>query len=414
MTTQQLARKARKAAEICLSIENERRKLALQAIADALIHNTSKILAANAKDLKAAQKEGFPAAMVNRLEITKSGVNTMAMAVRAIDGQKDVVGEIVDRYERPNGLRVRRERVPLGVIAMIFESRPNVVIDCSALAIKSGNAILLKGGKEAAHSNKILGEIVRTAIAPYLPKDTVIVLDSTSRKSVQELLKLPQYIDLVIPRGGEGLVKYVVANAQMPVVAHYKGICHVYIHDDADLAQALKIALNAKVQRPGVCNAMETLLVNKHIAKSFFESLIPAYISNGVEVRGCPRTRKLGGKTVRAATSKDWDTEYLDKIISVKVVDSVDDAISHIQKHGTHHTEAICATDPDAIRKFVSGIDASCIMVNASTRFNDGGELGLGAEMGISTSKVHAYGPMGARELTTTRFVVEGKGQVRG
>lgn len=414
MTTQQLARKARKAAEICLSIENERRKLALQAIADALIHNTPKILAANAKDLKAAQKAGFSAAMVNRLEITQSGINTMAMAVRAIDGQTDVVGEIVDRYERPNGLRVRRERVPLGVIAMIFESRPNVVIDCSALAIKSGNAILLKGGKEAAHSNKILGKIVRTAIAPYLPKDAVIVLDSTSRKSVQELLKLPQYIDLVIPRGGEGLVKYVVANAQMPVVAHYKGICHVYIHDDADLAQALNIALNAKVQRPGVCNAMETLLVNKHVAKSFLESLIPAYVGNGVEVRGCPRTRKLGGKVVRAATLKDWDTEYLDKIISIKVVDSVDDAIAHIQKHGTHHTEAICATDPDAIRKFVSGIDASCIMVNASTRFNDGGELGLGAEMGISTSKVHAYGPMGARELTTTRFVVEGKGQVRG
>lgn len=414
MSTKQLAQKARKAAEICLSVENERRKLALQAIADALIHNMPKILAANAKDLKAAKKAGFSAAMVNRLELTQSGVSTMAMAVRAIDSQKDVVGEIVDHYERPNGLLVRRERVPLGVIAMIFESRPNVVIDCSALAIKSGNAILLKGGKEAAHSNKVLGDIVRAAIAPYLPKDTVIVLDSASRKSVQDLLKLPQYIDLVIPRGGEGLVKYVVANAQMPVVAHYKGVCHIYVHEDTDLAQALNIALNAKIQRPGVCNAMETLLVNKHIAKPFLDALIPAYTSNGVEIRGCPRTRKIGGKAVRAATAKDWDTEYLDKIISVKVVDSVEDAIAHIQKHGTHHTEAICATDPDTIRQFVSNIDASCLMVNASTRFNDGGELGLGAEMGISTSKVHAYGPMGARELTTTRFVVEGKGQVRG
>lgn len=414
MSTLQLAQKSRKAAATCLSIENERRNLALQAIAEALTHNMPKILTANAKDVKAAQKAGLSAAMVNRLEIGEKGVHAMAQAVRAIADQPDVVGEVVESYERPNGLRVRRERVPLGVIAMIFESRPNVVIDCSALAIKSGNAILLKGGKEAAHSNKVLGYVVRASIKAYLPQDTVIVLDSTSRKSVQELLKLPQYIDLVIPRGGEGLVKYVVANAQMPVVAHYKGVCHVYVHDDADLHQAMKICVNAKVQRPGVCNAMETLLVNKQIAAPFLKMLIPEYTKSGVEIRGCPRTRKIGGKTVRAATLKDWDTEYLDKIISVKVVDSVDDAVTHIQRHGSHHTEAICAKDAESIRQFASAIDASCVMINASTRFNDGGELGLGAEMGISTSKVHAYGPMGARELTTTRFVVEGAGQVRG
>jgi glutamate-5-semialdehyde dehydrogenase len=413
MSTTPLAQKARKAAALCLSVENERRNMALQAIADALIQNMPRVIAANGKDVRAAQKAGLSAAMVNRLEMGEAGVMAMAQAVRAIADQPDVVGDVVETYDRPNGLRVRRERVPLGVIAMIFESRPNVVIDCSALAIKSGNAILLKGGKEAAYSNKILGEIVRAAIKPYLPQDTVIVLDSTSRKSVQELLKLPQYIDLVIPRGGEGLVKYVVSNAQMPVVAHYKGICHVYVHDDADLHQALDIAVNAKIQRPGVCNAMETLLLNKHIAEPFLRLLIPTYVANGVEIRGCLRTRKIGGKNVRAASSKDWDTEYLDKIISVKIVGSVDDAIAHIQKHGTHHTEAICAKDADAIRKFVSNIDASCLMVNASTRFNDGGELGLGAEMGISTSKVHAYGPMGARELTTTRFVVEGAGQIR-
>lgn len=414
MSTKILAQKARKAAAACLSIENERRNLALQAIADALTQNMSKILAANAKDVKAAQKAGLSAAMVNRLEIGEAGVTAMAQAVRAIADQPDVVGEVVESYERPNGLRVRRERVPLGVIAMIFESRPNVVIDCSALAIKSGNAILLKGGKEAAHSNKILGEIVRAAIKPYLPQDAVVVLDSTSRKSVQELLKLPQYIDLVIPRGGEGLVKYVVSNAQMPVVAHYKGVCHVYVHEDADLHQAMNICINAKVQRPGVCNAMETLLVNTQISEPFLKMLIPEYTKSGVEIRGCPRTCKIGGKTVRAASLKDWDTEYLDKIISVKVVDSVKDAVAHIQKHGSHHTEAICAKDAETIRQFVSAIDASCLMVNASTRFNDGGELGLGAEMGISTSKVHAYGPMGARELTTTHFVVEGSGQVRG
>lgn len=414
MTTLQLAQKSRKAAQACLTLKNDVRNRALLAIADALIQQTPKIMAANAKDLKTAKKSGLSAALLNRLKIDEAGVASMASAVRAIAEQPDVVGQIVETSTRPNGLRVRRERIPLGVIAMIFESRPNVVIDCSALAIKSGNAILLKGGKEAAHSNKVLGDIVRTAIATVLPKDCVIVLDSTSRKSVQELLKLPHYIDLVIPRGGEGLVKYVVAHARMPVVAHYKGICHVYVHDDADLSRALQICLNAKVQRPGVCNAMETLLVNARVAEAFLAMLLPSFIAAGVQLRGCPRTRKIGGKGVRAASAKDWDTEYLDKIISIKVVGTEDEAITHIQQHGTHHTEAICATDSAAIQKFISAIDASCIVVNASTRFNDGGELGLGAEMGISTSKVHAYGPMGARELTTTRFVVEGQGQVRG
>lgn len=413
MSTIQLARKARSAAQVCLTHSNDDRNRALRAIADALILNSARVFAANAKDVKAAVKAGLSAAMINRLEIGKTGVAAMASAVRAIADQPDVVGEVVESGERPNGLRVRRERVPLGVIAMIFESRPNVVIDCSALAIKSGNAILLKGGKESAHSNKILGEIVRAAIAPYLPKEAVIVLDSTSRKSVQELLKLPQYIDLVIPRGGEGLVKYVVANARMPVVAHYKGICHVYVHDDADLDQALRICMNAKVQRPGVCNAMETLLVSSRVADAFLAKLVPAFVEAGVQLRGCPRTRKIGGNGVKVASAKDWDTEYLDKIISIRVVDSEDEAIAHIQRHGTHHTEAICARDGAAIQKFIAAVDASCVVANASTRFNDGGELGLGAEMGISTSKVHAYGPMGARELTTTRFVVEGQGQIR-
>lgn len=414
MSTIQLAKKAQAAAQISLTRSNDDRNKALRAIADALIQDADKILKANAKDIKSAQKSGLSAAMINRLEISMAGVVSMAKAVRAIAIQPDVVGEVVEIGRRPNGLRVRRERVPLGVIAMIFESRPNVVIDCSALAVKSGNAILLKGGKEAAHSNKVLGEIVRNSISSYLPKDCVIVLDSTSRKSVQELLKLPQYVDLVIPRGGEGLVKYVVENARMPVVSHYKGICHVYVHADADVNQSIQICVNAKVQRPGVCNAMETLLVNATVAENFLAKLIPIYLENDVQIRGCVRTRKIGGKTVRAASSKDWDTEYLDKIISIKIVDTEDDAIAHIQKHGTHHTEAICAKDSAAIQTFVTAIDASCIVVNASTRFNDGGELGLGAEMGISTSKVHAYGPMGASELTTTRFVVEGQGQVRG
>jgi glutamate-5-semialdehyde dehydrogenase len=409
----QLAQRAKKASLIAMSCGNEDRRRALLAIAEHLLKSSGKIVAANQRDLRDARKAGLGAAMINRLELTEKGITAMAQAVRDIADQPDVVGEIVEDYQRPNGLQVRRERLPIGVIAMIFESRPNVVIDCSALAIKSGNAILLKGGKEARHSNQILGDMVRSSIASVLPKDSVIVLDSSSRKAVQELLTLPQYVDLVIPRGGEGLVRYVVENARMPVVAHYKGLCHVYVHDDADLAQATAICINAKVQRPGVCNAAETLLIHQKVAQPLLSRLIPMLMENGVEVRGCPQTRKIGGRFVKAATAKDWDTEYLDAIISIKVVKSVDEAIIHIQRHGTHHTEAICARDANAIRQFVSKIDASCVMVNASTRFNDGGELGLGAEMGISTSKVHAYGPMGARELTTTRFVVEGAGQVR-
>lgn len=414
MTTLTLARRARRAAELGLTRSSSDRRRALLAMAAALITNSRKILAANAKDLHAARRDGLSPAMINRLELTKKSVQDMARAVRAIAGQPDVVGEVVESYARPNGLRVRRVRVPIGVIAMIFESRPNVVVDCAALAIKSGNAILLKGGSEARHSNTVLGDIVRSGIASDLPKDTVTVLPSESRKSVQELLRLPELVDLVIPRGGEGLVRYVVANARMPVMAHYKGVCHVYIHEDANPAEALRICLNAKVQRPGVCNAVETVLVHRKTASAFLKKLVPAYLAAGVEIRGCPRTRKIGGNAIRTATPRDWDTEYLDEIISIRVVDSLKSAIAHIQRHGTRHTEAICARDTAAIQKFISGIDASCIMVNASTRFNDGGELGLGAEMGISTSKIHAYGPMGARELTTTRFVVKGKGQVRG
>lgn len=414
MKTILLAQRAKKAAQTCMGIDNPVRDHALHAIAEALTLNADRILAANAKDVKAARKSGLPSAMIHRLLLDKPAIAAMAKAVRAIARQPDVVGEVVEAYSRPNGLRIRRERIPLGVIAMIFESRPNVVVDCSALAIKSGNAILLKGGKEAAHSNKILGDIVRRAIAKYIPGESVTVLDSSERKAVGELLNLPQYIDLVIPRGGEGLVTYVVRNARMPVIAHYKGVCHGYVHGDADLNQALKICVNAKAQRPGVCNAMETLLVNDRIADVFLKDLIPVYTGLGIEVRGCPRTRRIAGRSVRPATAKDWDAEYLDKIISIKVVKSLDDAIAHIQRHGSHHTEAICARNDKAIRKFLSAVDASCLMVNTSTRFNDGFELGLGAEMGISTSKFHAYGPMGARELTTTRFVVEGQGQVRG
>lgn len=404
---------ARAASDKLRSSTAKARKQALAALALALVKQQKPILQANARDIAWAKEQGLTAAMINRLTLTDKSIAALAKSVREIARQPEVVGEIIETTRRPNGLLIQRERIPLGVIAMIFESRPNVVIDCAALAIKSGNAIVLKGGKEARHSNAILGDVVRRSIKPYLPMDSVIVLDSTSRDAVGELLHLPQYIDVVIPRGGEGLVRYVTENARMPVIAHYKGLCHVYVHSDAKLADAVKIAVNAKAQRPGVCNAAETLLVHEKVAKTFLSKLIPEFDALQVEVRGCSKTKKLFPK-VKAATAEDWDTEYLDRIISIKVVNGLDEAIAHIQRHGSHHTEAICAQTKTAIQRFFNEVDASCVVANASTRFNDGGELGLGAELGISTSKLHAYGPMGAREMTATRFVVHGKGQIRG
>ena len=403
---------AKEAAKKLRSISAENRNKALRQIAEALKNNKIDILRANSDDLKAAQKVNLSQVLLERMALDEKKIEAMAMAVESIAQQVEVLGEVVSSHVRSDGLKISKQRIPLGVIGMIFESRPNVVVDCSALAIKSGNAIILKGGKEAYYSNKILGETIKEAIKDYLPQDCIHVLSSDDRESVKKMLGMNGVIDLIIPRGGESLVDFVTKNSTIPVIAHYKGLCHVYIDQQTDLEQAMNVCLNAKVQRPGVCNAAETFLIHEGHSENFTPKLLTALLEKKVEIRGCPKTQKLN-PNIKAASPLDWDTEYLDKKVSFKIVNSLEEAIDHINCHGSHHTEAILSSDQASIDKFTRAIDASCICINASTRFNDGGELGLGAEMGISTSKFHAYGPMGSAELTTTRFVVLGNGHIR-
>lgn len=408
MSVIEIAKLAKKATISLQSLPEEQRLMALESIAVALTHHQDEILIENKKDLAEAHKNQLPEAIIDRLTLTESGIQSLAEMCRDVADQEQVVGTIVEEYTRPNGLLIQKQRIPLGVIGMIFESRPNVVVDGAALAIKSGNAIILKGGKEAHHSNRKLFEIIHTAIDRILPAGAVSLIET--REDVAELLKLHQYIDLMVPRGGSALIEHVRKNATMPVVAHDKGLCHLYVHEDAETSKVIPIILNAKTQRPGVCNALESLLLNENYPQN--KEIISALVEAGVEVRGCDKTIDLNPK-VLMATHIDYDTEYLAKIISVRIVNSLDEAITHIQAHSSHHTEAILAQDSVVIENFLNSLDASALVVNASTRFNDGGELGLGAELGISTSKLHAYGPMGAKEMTTTRFLVKGNGQTR-
>ena len=391
-------------------ISEEFRCKALQKVSEKLIADKEKIIEENQKDLDKGKAEGYQEAFIDRLTLNEARIKSMAEAVLSIAESPRVLGEIVSEFKRDDGLVIQRERIPIGVIAMIFESRPNVVIDCGALAFKSGNAIILKGGKEANHSNRILTNLFQEAIKDYVNPDIIQLIDS--RDDLQEILTLKESIDVVIPRGGESLIQYVYENSKIPVIAHFKGLCHIYVHKDADLEKAIDICMNAKTQRPGVCNAMETLLVHEDIAEEFLPKVLKKLDSEGVEIRGCSLTKNLFSKAINANLG-DFYTEYLDKILSVKVLPTLEKAISHIEEHGTHHTEAILAKDPKVIDTFKKRVDASCIVVNASTRFNDGGELGLGAELGIATTKLHSYGPMGAREITTTRFVVKGEGHIR-
>jgi glutamate-5-semialdehyde dehydrogenase len=316
-------------------------------------------------------------------------------------------------WRRPNGLQVGRMRIPLGVIGMIYEARPNVTADAAALCLKSGNAVILRGGSEAHHSNQAIGAVLREACAETrVPPDAVQVVQNKDHALVHELLQLEQYIDLIIPRGGEDLIRAVVAESKIPVIKHYKGVCHVYVDSDAALEMAERICYNAKVQRPSVCNAMETLLVHEAIAPKFLPAMIAKFREAGVEIRGCDKTRALV-PGIKAAIEEDWSTEYLDLILAIRVVKDMDEAVSHIELYGSEHTETIVTNHYQKSREFVDRVNSSAVMVNASTRFNDGGELGLGAEIGISTSKIHAFGPMGLEELTTTKFIVFGDGQVR-
>ncbi len=381
----------------------------------AIEDNVDEILAANAEDVKAAPGLGLNQAAIDRLTLDRKGIEKLRGTMFEVEQLPDPLGEVIRGERRPNGLEVRQIRVPLGVVFMMYESRPNVTVDAAALCIKSGNAVILRGGKEAIRTNLALH---RAITAPEvmdrcgLDADDVQLVETTDRTAVGHLLRMPDRIDLAIPRGGESLIRRVAEEARMPVLKHYHGICHVYVDAAADPVMAVAITVNSKVQRPGVCNAAETLLVHRDIAARFLPMVASALRSCGVELRGDSASRAIFGDMV-PATEEDWTREYLDLILAVRVVDSLDDAIDHIAHYGSGHTDAIVTNDLAASRRFVSEVDSAAVIVNASTRFNDGGELGLGTEIGISTDKVHARGPCGLRELTSTKWVVEGEGQVR-
>ncbi len=375
--------------------------------------SSKRILEENEKDLQAALKKGLSPAMIDRLTLNEKRIQEMAKGLREIVALPDPVGQVVKGWTRPNGLKVEKVRIPLGVIGIIYESRPNVTVDAAGLCLKSGNVVILRGGSEAIHSNLVLGKILREVLAEQkVPTDLIQVVPITDREALKVLLEQDPYIDLIIPRGGEGLMKVLRELSKIPVLKHDKGVCHIFVDYNADLDQAEKIILNSKVQRPGVCNALEKLLVDAKVAHAFLPRMIMELKKQGVEVRGDERTRAIVSD-VKAATKEDWDREYLDLILAVKVVDGIDAAIQHIDQHGSLHTEAILTNDEIHAERFLREVSASAVMVNASTRFNDGGQLGLGAEIGISTTKLHAFGPMGLEELTTQKYVIRGEGQVR-
>jgi glutamate-5-semialdehyde dehydrogenase len=408
-----MADRAKIASRVLAIAQGSAKNAWLRRSSQAIRARSSEILEANARDVEAGPGFGLNAAAIDRLTLNPKRLESIASSLEEVAALPDPVGESITSSRRPNGLEVSQIRVPLGVILMIFESRPNVTVDAASLCVKSGNAAILRGGKEAIHSNLALHRVLADQLGPSgLPIDSVQLVATTDRAAVGYLLGMPDRIDLAIPRGGESLIHRVVAEARMPVLKHYTGNCHVYVDADADLAMALKIIVNAKTQRPGVCNAAETLLVHRDAAPSFLPMAADALQGRGVELRGDVATLAIVPQ-IRAAEAADWDTEYLDLILAVGVVDSIDDAIAHITRHGSGHTEAIVTRSLAAARKFVSEVDASAVIVNASTRFNDGGQLGLGAEIGISTDKYHARGPCGLRELTSTKWVVFGDGQVR-
>ncbi len=386
---------------------------ALVAVADALVAHAGRVLEANRADVQEARARGTRDAVVDRLALDEARVAAVADAVREIAALPDPVGETISDETRPNGLRVRRVRAPLGVIAMIYESRPNVTVEASALALKAGNAIVLRGGSEAHRSNVALADIVRGAIAGAgLPEDAVQVLPFTDRDAVRALVSQSELVDLAIPRGGEALIRFVTDNARVPVVQHYKGVCHLFVDAGADLAQATSIVHNAKLSRPAVCNALECLLVDASDAPRLLPPLLTALAEGGCELRGCERTRELF-PAAKAAVEEDFGQEFGDPILAVRVVDGLDGALAHVERYGSGHTEAILTPDPDHAARWRREVDAACVVVNASTRFHDGGQLGLGAEIGIATSRLHWRGPMGLESLTTMKWIVDGDGQVR-
>ena len=409
----ELGRKAKEAARRLAQVSSEEKDRALLRMAELLEAKKEFLLGENEKDLESARRAELSPALLDRIALNPGRIAAMSRGVKEVTTLPDPVREVVKMWRRPNGLQVGKMRIPLGVIAIIYEARPNVTADAAVLCLKSGNAVILRGGSEAHFSNRAIGAILKEALSETrIPGDAIQVVESKDRAMVHELLQLEEYIDLIIPRGGEELIRTVVANSRVPVIKHYKGVCHVYVDSEAPLEMAEKICMNAKVQRPAVCNAMETLLVHEAIASTFLPSIIAKLQGAGVEVRGCEKTCSLV-PGLKPATDSDWTTEYLDLILSIRVVEGMDAAIDHIERYGSQHTEAIVTSNYQKAREFLDRVNSSAVLVNASTRFNDGGELGLGAEIGISTSKIHAFGPMGLEELTTTKFVVFGDGQIR-
>jgi glutamate-5-semialdehyde dehydrogenase len=408
-----MARDAKQSGRLLRVAKRGEKDTALEGMAEDILSRKEEIIKINAKDITLAKEKGLNPAMIDRLTLDEKTITSMVAGLREVAALPDPVGEVTGMWKRPNGLQVGRVRIPLGVIGFIYESRPNVTVDAAALCLKSGNAVLLKGGSEAINSNLILNEILTEALKKAnLPEKSIQVIPSTEHEAVGILLGMDDYVDMIIPRGGEGLIRFVAENSRIPVLKHFKGVCHVYVDEFADLEMARKICFNAKVQRPGVCNAMETMLVHNKIAPSFLPGMIEEFKKVGVEIRACEDSLRLVSG-LKLAKESDWPAEFLDLILAVKIVKDMDKALDHIERYGSNHTEAIVTNNYERSQGFLERVDASVVLVNASTRFNDGFELGLGAEIGISTSKLHAYGPMSLKELTTTKFIVFGSGQVR-
>jgi glutamate-5-semialdehyde dehydrogenase len=405
---------ARAASRVIARADTQAKNKALMAMADAILRDQEKLLAANAKDMSAAQASGLDAALLDRLEINAKSVAGMAEGLRQIAQLADPVGEITDLNYRPSGIQVGKMRVPLGVVGIIYEARPNVTADAAGLCLKSGNAAILRGGSEAINSNQAIAACVREGLAAAgLPETAVQVIETTDRAAVGELITMKEFVDVIVPRGGKGLIERLMNDARIPVIKHLHGVCHVYIDDKADLEKAVRIADNAKTSRYGTCNTMETLLVAESVAKQVLPLVSKIYFDKGVELRGCAASRAIVTQ-MKAATEEDWITEYLAPILSVRVVSGLDQAIEHVNTYGSQHTDAIVTEDYTRARRFLREVDSSSVMVNASTRFADGFEYGLGAEIGISTDKIHARGPVGLEGLTSQKFIVLGDGQVRG
>jgi glutamate-5-semialdehyde dehydrogenase len=406
---EQMGRQARAAAYRLAQLSSDEKNAILRAMASSIRTNTAALMQANEKDLAAGAEKGLSAAMLDRLRLDEARIEAMAAGIDQVAMLPDPVGQVMDAWERPNGIRIEQVRVPIGTIGIIYESRPNVTADAAALCFKTGNATILRGGSEAIHSNRAIAAALVSAGAP---EHAIQLIPFTDRESVAALAQMDKWLDLIIPRGGKGLIETVVSLARMPVIKHYDGICHLFVDQAADLDMAVKLTVDAKTQKCGVCNALETLLVHEAVAAKFLPMVANALRAKKVELRGCDKTRAILSDCI-PATDEDWDTEYLDLILSIKVVSSIDEAIDHINTHGSHHTDTIVTADQAAADRFLRSVDSACVFHNVSNRFADGGEFGFGAEIGISTDKLHARGPMGLRELTSYQYRVRGNGQTK-